>query len=207
MKERTFYTINLDSRRIAILVMILVLLLVYSFILGHTIGKRKGIKEALESSEKTETNVSKLTTSTPTPTRPTIKSDEEASIDAQEEIAKQKRETIPLKSESRLEETEEAPQKSEIEQKKKKPKKKSESGEFFTIQLGAFGTEEQAQKFKEKVLSQSKVSGGRHSLKIEQRGELFVVTLGRYPSKEEANQAKNKLDPDFQTNAFVRPSK
>lgn len=188
--------------------MILVLLLVYSFILGHTIGKRKGAKEALGSSEKTEVTSSKPTSSTINSTRPTIKSDEEASLDAQDEIIKQKTETVPLESQVSRSEDEEIIQKSEANQKKKKQKKKTEpQGEFFTIQLGAFGSEEQAQKFKEKIISQSKVSGGRFSPKIVQKGELFVVLLGRYSSKEEASQAKSKLDPSFQENAFVRPLK
>ncbi|MCX8000656.1 MAG: SPOR domain-containing protein, partial [Leptospiraceae bacterium] len=90
---------------------------------------------------------------------------------------------------------------------KKKRQKKKQEAEFFTIQLGAFGTEEQAQKFKEKILSQSKISGGRYSPKIVQKGELFVVLLGRYASKEEANEAKSKLDTNLQSNAFVRPLK
>ncbi|MCX8000813.1 MAG: SPOR domain-containing protein, partial [Leptospiraceae bacterium] len=161
-------------------------------------------KEAMESQEKTEVTSQK--SSTVTPVRPTIKSDEEASIDAQEEITKPKTETIPLKNEVPSKE-EEIVQKTEPTQKKKKQKKKLDSAEFFTIQLGAFGTEEQAQKFKEKILSQTKISGGRYSPKIVQKGELFVVLLGRYASKEEASEAKSKLDANLQSNAFVRPLK
>ena len=58
MKERTFYTINLDFRRIVFSVLILIGLMAYFFILGNSIGKKSVAVKENSSSTKDESKLS-----------------------------------------------------------------------------------------------------------------------------------------------------
>jgi len=200
LKERTFYTINLDARRIAVIAMIILLLLVYAFILGHTIGKRSALRESKELAEKTETT--KLLTNN----RPTIKSDEESSLDALEEVNKQKPEVMNLnETEPVIEKTEVPVEKQEKTTKKKKQKKSNEEQRvYYTLQLGAFSSKEQAQKYVEKIISESRLSGGYYKPTVFQKGELHVVQVGKFASREEAESAKLRLDPKIQSTTIIQ---
>jgi cell division protein FtsN len=198
LKERTFYTINLDARRITVIGMILLLLLVYSFILGHSIGKRKSKEDGGEVS-KTETT--KMLASN----RPTIKSDEESSLDAKEELTPKKAEVIDLNETEKDEEEEIPAPKPDKQTRKKKTKKPiEETSAYYTLQMGAFSSEEQAQKYKEKLMAESSLSGGRYATRIIQKGELHVVQMGKFTTRTEAESTKSKLEPKVQSSAIVQ---
>ncbi len=208
MKERTFYTINLDVKRIAILVTILLLLVIYSFMLGHTLGKRKAEKEFTEEREELSLGKPK---------------DFEPSSSPKRELNKQlpeapKTEPLDQNEESVIEDLPETAEPPISKPKKKKEKEKSnlapsdnppkkvieseEEPDFFSLQLGAFSSREQALKYKENLLTENKKFKKLNPY-IMKNGDLFTVRMGKSLNKEEMEREKNKLKGDFKKDVIV----
>lgn len=202
MKERTFYTINLDLRRITILVSALILLVVYSFILGHTMGKKKAEKELAEEAE-----ISLLRE------RDLKKTKEPPAIRENEPVKPEtKIETEPVQefAEEEIPETPELPVGKPIRKKKEKPasnvipekKQETEEPDFYTLQLGAFSTKEQASRYKDELLNNHKKIK-RLSPYLMKNGELYTVRMGKGLSKEDMETEKNKLSPDIKKDVII----
>ena len=216
MKERTFYTINLDLSRIVVLGLILVGLLAYFFMLGNAMGKKSAHKEM----ENKDATVHSEEEHKPKEKAP-IKIEEESSPASHEE--KVKEDVVDLKP---------APSKTanntvlEVKEEVIKPvvtppvktvtpvKKTTvtnpvpsrsiviEEKGYFTIQLGAFSSQEQAIKFKETVLSKNKL-GGKLSPYIQKNADFFVVRVGRSTAKEDLEKIILKLDAGTQASAMI----
>jgi len=216
LKERTFYTINLDVKRIAILVSILLLLLVYSFMLGHTLGKKKAEKEIAQ--ESSEASV------------PLTPEDEFSKSSPSEKISKRipgkppeinKAEVIESRTEESLEtDIPETPEIPESKPKKKKekllnrepkepretsPKKVNDSEDepdLYSLQLGAFSSREQALKFKENLLTENKRFKKLKPF-IMKNGDLFTVRMGKSLQKEDMERERNNLGSEFKKDVLI----
>jgi cell division septation protein DedD len=207
LKERTFYTINLDVKRIAILVTILLLLVIYSFMLGHTLGKRKAEKDYLEEREELSLGKSKDSDSPGSPKKELNRQIPETP----------KTEALDPNEENVIEELPETAEPPVSKPKKKKekstlppsdtpiPKKVIESEEepdFFSLQLGAFSSREQALKYKENLLAENKKFKKLNPY-IMKNGDLFTVRMGKSLYKEDMEKEKNKLKGDFKKDVLV----
>jgi SPOR domain len=221
MKERTFYTINLDSRRIIIIGIIFALCMAYSFFLGRTLGKKQAIQSLASTTELPKETVEEAKSE-----KAPIKTEEE--IAHAEESSNNKAEVIELGKPSKT--VAENPEKEPEPKKETKPvtpvantskpaavikkkpllatvpsaKKTEEVVEkgFLTIQLGAFGSYEQAAKYREKVLNVNK-SVTKYSPSILKKQELYVVQMARSMSREELEKIKKTLDPSIQISAMI----
>jgi cell division protein FtsN len=215
LKERTFYTVNLDTRRIVILLVIFGAVLAYSYMLGYSLGKKRGMREANPETASAEQKPNTNAKTIPKKVKPVIESEEELSQHADENLMKSEVVSLnPPKKEDEVSvlEVEETPttkstKPAEKQSKKKKlpPSKKlevEETGPFYTLQLGAFSSQDQAIKFREELLSTQKVSG-KLSPYIYKNGELFVVRMGRASRKKDIEKIISKLDPKLQESAIV----
>lgn len=218
MKERTFYTINLDLSRIVVLGFILVGLLAYFFMLGNAMGRKSAHRE-MENKEN-NTVAHQEEESKPKEKAP-IKIEEETAPASSEEKAKE--DVVDLKphktvnNNTVVEVKEEAikPVVTALPVKTVTPAKKTavntpvpsksiviEEKGYFTIQLGAFSSQEQAIKFKETVLTKNKL-GGKLSPYIQKNADFFVVRVGRSTAKEDLEKIIQKLDAGTQASAMI----
>ena len=220
MKERTFYTINLDLRRIVILSIIFLGIVAYSFGLGMTFGKKRAEKgqEPSIAGVKTEKDPQEGFPEE----KPPIRSEEEYLPQVNNGSEKNK------SAETKTAETKPAPEKTDVKKEEKKtetkppevkpvekkaeikpPRKKKtalkkieiEDQNFYTLQLGAFSSQEQAQKFKDNVVSESKT--GRFSPFVQKNGELFVVRIGKAKDRDEIEKYLKSLDARLQSTSMV----
>lgn len=208
MKERTFYTINLDMKRILIVLTILVFFLGYFFFLGRvSVNKDKAknsapietkeIKTEKPPEEKTD-KLSDLENISSEKTSETIELKEKEEVKPVTPV-------VELNEEKKTEITKPV---SKIQNKrfKKKNQKKENLNEeekvFYTIQLGAFSSEEQATKFKTNVIQKNKL-GNKYIPFVQKDEDFFVVRLGRSSSKDELEKVKQNLDPKTQSYSMI----
>ena len=216
LKERTFYTINLDVKRIAILVSILILLLVYSFMLGHTLGKKKAEKEIAQDSIESVTPLS--TEDEFSKTTPPEKVSKRIPNNKTPEVVKSEvLESTEESVETEIPETPEIPE-SKPKNKREKllnrepkepreptPKKGNDSEDepdLYSLQLGAFSSKEQALKFKENLLSENKRFKKLRPY-IMRNGDLYTVRMGKSPQKEDMEKERNNLGADFKKDVLI----
>lgn len=245
MKERTFYTINLDLRRIIVMVVILIGMLSYFFILGNTMGKKSVTNK--ESNSSKELNEQPATDKHPekSPLKPSA---EENMVPAPAEGEPKDSEIVDLKPSTPTTETAKpipVPVSPVLEVKDdlsktapsvptanqpnantvtaptvplKKPvypypvKKPVpvpvkaplvlEEKVFYTIQLGAFSSQEQANKFKDNVMAKNKFPGKYVPYVLKQR-DFFVVRVGKSTVKEELEKIVQNLDATTQASAMI----
>ncbi|MBL0263476.1 MAG: SPOR domain-containing protein [Leptospiraceae bacterium] len=203
MKERTFYTINLDVRRIVFIVAILIGLMTYFFMLGNAMGKKsvaakdnsaKDLAEAHHEENKTPEK-SPLKSSpeenmVPAPPEEKVDGKESEVVDLKPSTDNAKAIPVPV---SPVQEVKEDLTKKPVAvnpvqplpaktgqtppvavnpalpakkalypypAKKVLPPAKTpivlEEKNFYTIQLGAFSSQEQANKFKDNVITKNK---------------------------------------------------
>ncbi|MCB1141881.1 MAG: SPOR domain-containing protein [Leptospiraceae bacterium] len=206
MKERTFYTINLDSKRIAVLLGILLVVLVYSFLLGYTLGKKKGQRETGGTGTADELSFREKESKTgkfPDETKKEKEKDE-LTEDSEDSI---KSEIVELKPAKENEKKEASP--------KESSKTKSSSSKevvtekltleypmYYSIQLGSFSTKSQARKFRKELIANNKIYT-RFKPYIIKNGNLYSVRMGRATIKEDLDKILLKLEPDLQKTAII----
>lgn len=241
MKERTFYTINLDIKRILFLSVIFILIVGYVFLLGRSIGKKQGV--AANTPQDNQTPASNSTTDTkvaPEKEKAAIKNDIVPSTDDKNKTNKEEVLVKNIKTDeksdtkkssskndallnsqpkeiigSEEESSEIIGEESESKPKKKKSKKKSskktkstesttptepvnlERSDYYTIQVGAYSTEEAASKVK----SDLSVAG---DVSIQKQGEYHAVRIGQASSKKGLDKILSKLPSQYKKLAKVK---
>ncbi|TGL60439.1 SPOR domain-containing protein [Leptospira sarikeiensis] len=217
MKEKVFYVINLDNKRITLLSLFLVGLLFSFFFLGVSVGRKRGQVQddlALNSSQE---NLSSMSSSTVNQTMEEsspssgIKKEEEVkfrNLPPGAEVVELRSEVSPAKKEEPSKIEVEAPS-SHTEKKlvrKEKESKKSihtsprkaavhKSDNDFFVQVAAFKTKEKADELKSSL-------GGKSYVKKTKNG-YFTVRMGNFPSKEDAEKSMKKLPGNLKENALV----
>jgi cell division septation protein DedD len=257
MKERTFYTINLDIRRIIFIVLILIGMMSYFFVLGNAMGKKSvaakdntskeitdnshtenksNEKSLLKSSaeenmvpapaeEKTENesevvDLNKTTTDTtkpiPVPVSPVL--------EVKEDLSKKPGQVVPVQPNSAKtiaapgmavsvnpnpipvapakKTVYPMPLKKQVPVAPAKTPIVLEEKNFYTIQLGAFSSQEQANKFKDNVITKNKFPGKFAPYVLKQR-DFFVVRVGKSTVKEELEKIVQNLDAATQSSAMI----
>ncbi|MDX1961398.1 MAG: SPOR domain-containing protein [Leptospiraceae bacterium] len=250
MKERTFYTFNLDIPRIIIVSIVLIGIISYAFALGYSFGKKAASKievatanvpdkkdEILHSNQgnknplaEEEYNLDQMDEGE---TKKVVSKEPEKEKLKEPEKVKSKEpelksDFLDLKPETpqapkpKVKELETAEVLNPKPQKfipPRKPKKKyvlkkiepeevvtereqsAPTGNQFTMQLGAFSTREQADKFKEAVNSMQKPSN--FSAYIKKNGELYVVRMGKAEERADLEKYIPKLDPKIQDKVMI----
>lgn len=256
MKERTFYTINLDIRRIVFIILVLIGLMTYFFMLGNAMGKKsvaakENPKETSETTrhEETKANEKSLLKSSPeenmVPAPPEDKVDGKESevVDLKPSTDANKAIPVPVSPVQEVKEdltkkpvavnpVQPLPAKTAqpgsipvnpvtpvLPAKKAPyayPAKKTiapaktpivlEEKNFYTIQLGAFSSQEQANKFKDNVVTKNKFPGKFAPYVLKQR-DFFVVLVGKSTAKEELEKIVQNLDAATQGSAMIVKSK
>jgi cell division septation protein DedD len=203
----------LDVKRIAILVSILLLLIIYSFMLGHTLGKRKAEKEFIE--ERDEQVIQKPKE----PKRADLGMEPENG--SKKELDKKllespKTDAVDPNDGSVIEELPETaePPISKPKKKKEKPRQLSseppskkiteneDEPDYFSLQLGAFSSREQALKYKENLLLENKKFKKLNPY-IMKNGDLFTVRMGKSLNKDDMEKEKNKLRGEFKKDVMI----
>ncbi len=215
LKERTFYTINLDVKRIAILVSILLLLLVYSFMLGHTLGKKKAEKEIAQDSIESNSPLSvedefaKTTPSEKIPKKNLAVKPQDPPrsepIEPTEESVETEIPETPEIPESKPKKKKEKILNREAKEPKEAPKKGNDSEDepdVYSLQLGAFSTREQALKYRENLIAENRRFKKLKPF-IMKNGDLFTVRMGRSLQKEEMEREKNNLGSEFKKDVLI----
>lgn len=229
MKERTFYTFNLDITRMIILAAVLLLIIGYVFMLGRSIGKKTGKPEdATVTTELNKTSPEKVPIKEDKGVIPPTNSEDasktksdvvelpnkeagtenvsnppkdnkDTSKEADLTIKKDLENSTPITVEG---EDNKDPIKTPIKKKKKLAKARTIQ---YTIQLGAFSTLELANRFKTQLISNNKIETTPY---IQKRGSLFAVKLGESTDKAELKKIIESLDPSIAKNAkIVRATK
>lgn len=203
----------MDVKRIAILVSILLLLIIYSFMLGHTLGKRKAEKEFIE--ERDEQVIQKPKE----PKRADLGMEPENG--SKKELDKKllespKTDAVDPNDGSVIEELPETaePPISKPKKKKEKPRQLSseppskkiteneDEPDYFSLQLGAFSSREQALKYKENLLLENKKFKKLNPY-IMKNGDLFTVRMGKSLNKDDMEKEKNKLRGEFKKDVMI----
>ncbi|MEM7182788.1 MAG: SPOR domain-containing protein [Spirochaetota bacterium] len=221
MKERTFYTFNLDIKRILLLLVLLIAVLVYVFLFGRKLGQRQvsQTKENEVSQEQKETDVSNKAeikkshgdVNPDTIKQPQTKSDvvDLNKLNSEDEIESETE--APLEEKKEIQESTiitsdnlsktAATTKPVIRKKKRKPRRVAKkSGPRYTIQLGAFSTIERATEFKSSIASNNSLKTFPY---IQPRGELFLVRLGKESNREKLQQLIDELGSEYAKSARI----
>lgn len=254
MKERTFYTINLDVRRIVFIVAILIGLMTYFFMLGNAMGKKsvaakdnsaKDLTEAHHEENKTPEK-SPLKSSpeenmVPAPPEEKVDGKESEVVDLKPSTDNAKAIPVPVSPVQEVKEdltkkpvavnpvqplpakTGQTPPPVAVNPalpakkalypypaKKVLPPAKTpivlEEKNFYTIQLGAFSSQEQANKFKDNVITKNKFPGKFAPYVLKQR-DFFVVLVGKSTAKEDLEKIVQNLDAATQGSAMIVKNK
>ncbi|MBE7410577.1 MAG: SPOR domain-containing protein [Leptospiraceae bacterium] len=227
MKERTFYVINLDNKRIGIILVLLAVMLSSFFLLGMSIGKKKAIAENPEKPESMEVvsekyelpGMEKKSDFSPNP--------ENSGLKHSDSLAAKKTEVIelnhsfkeePLSGKNKLSAS--FPD-SDFSKKPKISKKQSIKGtkekiiklaprpakvvrnETYTVQLGAFRNKKEAYSLKNSLVQSKK------GLKpyIQKEGEMYFVRIGNSKDKKELKKIIDRLGQSLQASAMIIRSK
>ncbi|MEI7014672.1 SPOR domain-containing protein [Leptospira licerasiae] len=215
MKEKVFYVINLDNKRISLLSLFLVGLLFSFFFLGVSVGRKRGQvqddlalnsnRESLSSSTVNQAMEESSATSA-------VKKEEEVkfrNLPPGAEVVDLRSEVSPSKKEEPSKIDVEAPSSSHPEKKlvrKEKESKKSiltsprktavhKADNDFFVQVAAFKTKEKADELKSSL-------GGKSYVKKTKNG-YFTVRMGNFPSMEDAERSMKKLPGNLKENALV----
>jgi cell division septation protein DedD len=257
MKERTFYTINLDVRRIVFIVAILIGLMAYFFMLGNAMGKKSvaakdhsskeladGARhEESKSSEKSLLKSSAEENMVPAPPEDKVDGKESEVVDLKPSTDNAKPIPVPVSPVQEVKEdlTKKPVAVNPVQPLPAKtppvvapvavnpgvpikkpiypyPAKKAplapakttpivlEEKNFYTIQLGAFSSQEQANKFKDNVVTKNKFPGKFAPYVLKQR-DFFVVLVGKSTAKEDLEKIVQNLDAATQGSAMIVKNK
>ncbi len=218
MKERTFYTINLDITRIIILLCIIFGFMAYFFFLGRITVKDKSQKENVKPLVETKDlkPIPKLTEEGDYELPP-VKGSETIELKPAVDPSKS---AVPPVLELKEEDSksaknaelvkEEAPPtlpKAKRQYYKKKTKKKEnleliEEKNLYSIQLGAFSSQEQAMKYKDSILKKNQFVKNASPI-VQKNANYFIVTIGKSNSKEKLEGIIQNLDPVTQSKSMI----
>ncbi|EPG66182.1 SPOR domain-containing protein [Leptospira wolffii] len=220
MKEKVFYVINLDNKRITLLSLFLLGLLFSFFFLGVSVGRKRGqVQEdlALNSQGGLSSSSSSVSQNMEESVRISEnKREEEVKfrnlppgaevVDLNSEVSPAKKEE-PSKievdapshssSEKKIVRREKEPKKSVSVASKKvsHPRKVEKSDDDFFVQVAAFKTKEKADELKSSL-------GGKSYVKKTKNG-YFTVRMGNFPSKDEAEKSMKRLPSNLKDKALV----
>lgn len=249
MKERTFYTINLDMRRIVVISGVIIGLMIYFFMLGNAMGKKSvATKETKESTDvaKVDTKSSEKSMLKPSPEENMVPAPAEDTKDSEVVDLKPPVDNKPIPVPSPVQEVKEDLTKKPVAVNTNQPQpaktvtpvvtnpiavnpalpaKKAfpypakkvnplpaktplvlEEKNFYTIQLGAFSSQEQANKFKDNVITKNKFPNKFAPYVLKQR-DFFVVQVGKSTAKEDLEKIVQNLDPATQGSAMIVKNK
>ncbi|HMV41602.1 MAG TPA: SPOR domain-containing protein [Leptospiraceae bacterium] len=256
MKERTFYTINLDLRRIVVISVVFIGLLIYFFMLGNAMGKKsvaaKDPSKDVADTSKAEMKASEKSLLKPSPEENMVPAPPEEKTEPKDsEIVDLKPSTdttkpIPVPAPSPVQEVKEELTKKPVAINTPQPNAKTvspvavnpqplnpnlpakkpiypypakkvatlpaktpivlEEKNIYTIQLGAFSSQEQANKFKDNVITKNKFPNKFAPYVLKQR-DFFVVQVGKSTAKEDLEKIVQNLDPATQGSAMIVKNK
>jgi cell division protein FtsN len=205
MKEKTFYTINLDMTRIIVIIALFFLILGYVYMLG-----RKNPTPTV--SEPPQNNSSE---------KVPIKDDKGPNPNLTSKTEEPGSDVIDLSTKENLDETDLLTTPNEVEDVKPEEVKKKKSRKavrkrketptisstapvevLYTIQLGAFSSLEKATRFKNQVMANNKELATIPY--IEQKDGLFLVRLGSSSSREELKKIIDSLDDSLSSIARIK---
>ncbi len=216
MKERVFYIVNLDRKRISILLLFLFGLLFSFFVLGVSVGKGTAMARIQKANLNTVSSSQTPSVSKSILPSPSTQADEKTATNEVESsdltLANKAPESkvISLDAPPKLEEdtkkTEELHESEEPVKilRRHTPKKTivaSDPGGMYTIQLAAFSTKQDAENLIRKILLNN--PGTKPFLK--QSGKFYLVRIG---ASNDRNQLKKfleglKLDANIKKNAIL----
>ncbi|EMJ97247.1 SPOR domain-containing protein [Leptospira sp. WS58.C1] len=214
MKEKIFYVINLDNKRITLLSLFLVGLLFSFFFLGVSVGRKRGQVQddlALNSNRDVQ-SLSSSTVNQAMDESSTVKREEEVkfrNLPPGAEVVDLRSEVSPAKKEEPSKIEVEAPSSSHPEKRLVRKEKESKklihtsprkaavhkSDNDFFVQVAAFKTKEKADELRSSL-------GGKSYVKKTKNG-YFTVRMGNFPSKEDAERSMKKLPGNLKENALV----
>ncbi|TGK06596.1 SPOR domain-containing protein [Leptospira semungkisensis] len=215
MKEKVFYVINLDNKRITLLSLFLVGLLFSFFFLGVSVGRKRGQvqddltlnsnRESLQamSSSSVTQNLEESAKLSETKREEEVKF---RNLPPGAEVVDLRAEPSPTKKEEPSKIETEAPVSSEkkLVRKEKEPKKSvgtphkklsHKVDKDFFVQVAAFKTKEKADELKSSL-------GGKSYVKKTKNG-YFTVRLGNFPSKDDAEKSMKRLPANLKENSLV----
>ncbi|WP_039948279.1 SPOR domain-containing protein [Leptospira fainei] len=220
MKEKIFYVINLDNKRITLLSIFLIGLLFSFFFLGVSIGRKRGqVQEDLSLNSHNNSTVALSSEPTQGQT-PHIAANSAATqngpreeeikfrnlppgseiVDLRTNVSSTKKEDVAKISadapsephkEKKLVKREKESKKSEVVS--RKSVHKNEGG--FYVQIAAFKGREKADELKSSI-------GGKSYVKKTKNG-YFTVRMGNFPSREDADKSIKKLPSNLKEKAIV----
>ncbi|MCE9500101.1 MAG: SPOR domain-containing protein [Leptospira sp.] len=228
MKERTFYVINLDNKRIGIIMTMLIVGMCSFFLLGLSVGKRKNMNSngpateevaqpemqkyelpsagLTETPEKAETAIKLAPEKNPVSRKNAELVDLEKLDENKDKFSKDK-----IQSSFPGSTNEEMPR---IKSKKTaRAKKDKDSGkdqaavtpgtnqQFFTIQLAAFTKREKALKFLKKIRKDN--IGKNMNPYLHKEADLYYVRIGKSETKKDMVRLLGRLTPSLQTSAMI----
>lgn len=220
MKEKVFYVINLDNKRITLLSIFLIGLLFSFFFLGVSIGRKRGqVQEDLSlnslnnsttapSSEPTQEQTQHIATNSPAsqngPREEEIKF---RNLPPGSEIVDLRTNVSSTKKEEVAKISADAPTEPHKEKKLVKREKESKKSEIasrksahrnegvFYVQIAAFKGHEKADELKSSM-------GGKSYVKKTKNG-YFTVRIGNFSTREDADKSIKKLPSNLKEKAIV----
>ena len=211
MKERVFYVINLDNRRIITLGLFLVALLSSLFFLGLSVGKRKGTLDAYKNTINNQQHKVELSNISPTVTEPD-NIEKTDNVYLNEEIIT----TSPVSTnEKDITKTEEKIVKHEeiLESRpetvvEKTPVKRikhiNRTVEKYTIQVAAFTKESQAQRLVRKIKSNRKITSVTY---IKPDGKYYMVRIGKYKNRSSIEKLQSVVNKELKVKSMILKKK
>lgn len=224
MKERTFYVINLDNKRIGIILTLLTVMLSSFFLLGMSVGKKKATAQIAEKPDGQEMVSERYELPGIEKKDDSVKITEDMYAKPAETIPKKEAEVVDLNSayqeKSRVSGNKitatfpgtdiapkKEPKKAALNKTKKakiaNPSKEPVAGDTYTVQLGAFRHKKEAMALKKDLIESKK------GLKpyVQKEGALYCVRIGKSKDKKELKKIIARLGQSFQTLAMIIRSK
>ncbi len=219
MKERTFYVINLDNKRIGVILALLSIMLTSFFLLGMSVGKKKAMTQT-EKSEGMEL-VSEKYELPGLEKKEEIVKNEDPNSQKQTDHEKKAVEMVELKPansekfkinndkiSASFPDSDSSPaitKKANIKKSKKIKMNESStiSTEVFTVQLGAFRNKKEASTLKKELIRAKK---GLNPY-IQKEGAYYCVRVGKSKDKKELKKIIARLGQSFQSSAMIIRSK
>lgn len=213
MRERVFYVINLDNRRIITLGLFLLALLSSFFFLGLSVGKRKGALEAYKNGIQQPEVAQKVEMSNIAPPAQPEQNkleqgdnafikEEVISVEPVVQEKKQVETAAKLTTEEPVMETRETvraePEKKSV--KKQSVKTASKPVEKYTIQVAAFTRESQAQSLVKKIKDNKKITSVTY---IQPEGKYYMVRVGKYSNKDAIERLQSVVNSELHVKSMI----
>jgi len=180
--------------------------------LGHTLGKRKAEKEFIEERDeqviqkpkepkRADLGMEQENGSKKELDKKLIESPKTDAVDPNDgSVIEELPETAePI---SKPKKKKEKPNQTSSEPKAKKIMENEDEPDFFSLQLGAFSSREQALKYKENLLLENKKFKKLNPY-IMKNGDLFTVRMGKSLNKDDMEKEKNKLRGEFKKDVMI----